>query len=347
MKCIIQRKVNQAVSRWEKTTLSVELLLLLFVSAFMQVQCRHDGLNVSNLKQVCFDTQIAPIFINNCGSCHSASRSKGGFSFVDYNSILQSVTPYNAEKSTAYQAITGKAFKQLMPPGIPLSENDRILIRVWIDQGALNTTCTATGGNGNTGGTTGGTTPPSGGSGNPVCFQRDILPVLLSSCGTTGCHNQTSAREGYVITSYASVMSNMVVAGSPGSSRLYTAVANNNMPPSSYTKLTTAEKDSIYNWIKDGALNSTCSSSCDTTTVTYSNQITAIMTANCISCHSGSSAQKGILLDSYANVKANMDNGNILSAVQGITLQMPPGGQITNCEMRQLEIWKATGETQN
>jgi len=341
-----RRKLNLYVLRSRKTIWTfMELLSLLIILALIQVQCRHDGLNVATLKPVCFDTQIAPIFINNCGSCHSSSRSRGGYSFVDYTSILQSVTPYNAEKSTAYQAITGKAFKQLMPPGIPLSENDRILIRVWIDQGALKTTCTAdtTGKSG-----TGGTTPPSGGTGSLVCFQRDILPVLLSSCGTTGCHNQTTAKEGYIITSYASVMSNMVVAGSPNSSRLYTAVANNNMPPSSYAKLTTAEKDSIYNWIKDGALNSTCSSSCDTTgTVTYSNQIVAIMTANCVSCHSGSSAQKGILLDSYTNVKANMDNGNILSAVRGITLQMPPGGLLTNCEMRQLEIWKATGEVQN
>jgi len=263
---------------------------------------------------------------------------------VDYTSILKAVTPYNAEKSVAYQAITGKGFKQLMPPGIPLSENDRILIRVWIDQGAVNTTCTTTGGTGGTGGTT----PPSGGSGNQVCFERDILPVLLSSCGTTGCHNQTTAKEGYIITSYASVMSNMVVAGSPNSSRLYTAVANNNMPPSSYTKLTTAEKDSIYNWIKDGALNGTCTSSCDTTgTVTYQNQISAIMTANCVSCHSGASAQKGVLLDSYANVKTNIDNGSVLLAVQGITLQMPPGGQLTTCQIRQLQIWKTTGEVQN
>jgi len=333
-------KIKQHVIRRGKTIgISLKLLLSIMIFAFLLVQCRHEGLNVATLTPVCFDTQIAPIFINNCGSCHNASKGKGGYTFVDYASIRASVTPYNADKSVAYQAITGKSFIQLMPPGIPLSENERILIRVWIDQGALNTICTTpvTGGTGGTGGT-----------GLQVCFQRDILPVLTSSCGTTGCHNQTSARSGYIITSYASVMSNMVVAGAPNSSRLYTVVANNNMPPSSYTKLTTAQKDSIYNWIKDGALNGTCSTSCDTTgTVTYQNQISAVMNANCVSCHSGSSAQKGILLDSYANVKTNMDNGSILSAVQGITLKMPPGGQITTCEMRQLKIWKTTGEIQN
>ena len=340
------RKVKQQITKRRKTIrISLKLLIPLLVLVFIQVQCRHEGLNVATLAPVCFDAQIAPIFINNCGSCHSAGRGKGGYTFADYASIRASVTPYNAEKSVAYQAITAKAFTQLMPPGIPLSENDRILIRVWIDQGALNTICTKP----NTGGTGGaGATGGTGGTGLQVCFQRDILPVLLSSCGTTGCHNQTTAKEGYIITSYASVMRNMVVAGSPNSSRLYTTVANNNMPPSSYTKLTTAQKDSIYNWIKDGALNGICSTACDTLgTVTYINQISAIMTANCVSCHSGASAQKGVLLDSYANVKTNMDNGSILSAVQGITLQMPPGGQITTCQVRQLKIWKATGELQN
>jgi len=120
------------------------------------------------------------------------------------------------------------------------------------------------------------------------------------------------------------------------------------MPPNSYTKLTQSVKDSIFNWIKDGALNSVCSSACDTTgVVTYQNQISLLMTKNCVSCHSGTNATKGILLDSYASVKANLDNGNILNAVKGVTLQMPPGSSITNCELRQLELWKAGGELQN
>ena len=321
------------------------LLKLLIVPALfllILIQCRHDGINVTTLAPVCFDTEIAPIFLNKCATCHNQGRSKGGFGFYDYNSIVGSVTPYDAQKSKAYMAITGKGFTQLMPPNAALSENERILIRVWIDQGAKNTICTippvTPGISGN----------PSSASGEIVCFQRDILPVLLSSCGTTGCHEATTRREGYNITSYASVMTNLVKAGSPNSSRLYTSIANNNMPPNSYAKLSTAVKDSVFNWIKNGALDATCTSSCDTTgVVTYQNQISGIMSRNCVSCHSGTSAQKGVLLDSYTAVKANLDNGSILSAVQGITLQMPQGYQITNCELRQLELWKANGGLQN
>ncbi|MEI7523415.1 MAG: c-type cytochrome domain-containing protein [Mariniphaga sp.] len=326
--------------------ISLKLLFALTFLALIYIQCRHDGLNVSTLKPVCFDTEISPIFLNKCATCHGQNRSKGGVAFYDYNSIFASVKPYDAQNSKAYKAITGKGFTQLMPPKGALSENERILIRVWIDQGAKNTLCTIT----PTPVVPVDTTHTGGSTAGAVCFQRDILPILTSSCGTSGCHDAQTHREGYTIIDYASVMTNLVKAGSPNSSRLYTAVANNNMPPNSYTKLTQAKKDSIYNWIKNGALNSTCTSTCDTTGVmTYQNQISAILSNNCVSCHSGANAQKGVLLDNYASVKANMDNGSILSAVKGITLQMPPtpASKISSCQIRQLELWKSSGELQN
>ncbi len=328
--------------------ISLQRFIPLILFALIQMQCRHDGLNAGTLKTVCYDTEIAPIFLNKCATCHSQGENKGGLALNDYSSILESVKPFDAQNSKSYKAITGKGFAQLMPPNGALSENERILIRVWIDQGAKNTVCTITNppppddssDSGN----------PSGKSGSVVCFQRDILPVLLSSCGTTGCHDSKTHKDGYTITNYASVMTNLVKAGSPNSSRLYTVVANNNMPPSSYTKLTQATKDSIFNWIKNGAIDGVCTSSCDTTgVITYQNQISAILTSNCVSCHSGTNAQKGVRLDSYASVKANMDNGSILSSVKGITTQMPPSpaNKISSCQIRQLELWKSSGELQN
>ena len=327
----------------KKLWFSVLSLVTLSFLVLVQVRCRHEGLNVAALEPVCYARDIAPIFLNSCGTtgCHSQGHGPGGYSFTDYTSVMKAITPFNAQKSKAYQAITGKAFVQLMPPSGALTENERILIRVWIDQGALNTTCTST---------TGGTIPPiTGGTnpGDPVCFSRDLLPVLSSSCGVTGCHDQTTHKDGYIINSYASVMS-LVKAGSPTTSKLYTSVKNNSMPPSGYAKLTQAVKDSIYNWIKNGALNSVCVSSCDTTgVVTYQKQISALLSSNCVSCHTGSGAQKGILLDSYASVKTYLDNGKLMAAVKGTSIQMPPGYKISNCQMRQLVLWKANGATQN
>ena len=98
------------------------------------------------------------------------------------------------------------------------------------------------------------------------------------------------------------------------------------MPQSPYASLKQAVKDSIFNWIKNGALDEVCVTLCDTTgVITYQNQISSLVNRNCISCHSGTNAQKGILLDSYASVKSYMDNGKLLAAVKGTSIQMPPG----------------------
>jgi hypothetical protein len=330
-------------------------IILLFASVglvLVQIRCRHDGLNVATLDKVCLIRDVLPIFVNSCGTtnCHSAQRGSAGYSFTDYNSVMKAITPFNAQKSTAYKAITGKGFMQLMPPSGALSQNERILIRVWIDQGAENTTCTSSV-----------VTNPVVITTGPdkVCFQRDILPVLISSCGisatatTPGCHDQATHKEGYIVTNYASVMSNLVKAGSPTTSKLYTSISGsasseNFMPPKPYAALSSAVKDSIFNWIKNGALNDVCVSSCDTTgIVTYQKQISALISKNCISCHSGTGASKGILLDSYAGVKTYLDNGKLLAAVKGTSIQMPPGYKITSCELREIELWKANGATQN
>ncbi len=325
--------------------ISGKLLTALVILVFIQVRCRHDGINVNTLAPVCFDSEIAPIFLNKCATCHSQNRSRGGFSFNDYNSIFSSVTPYNSQNSTAYKAITGKGFTQLMPPNAALSENERILIRVWIDQGAKrDPNCSPTGPVSSTDGN-GGT--KTGATGDQVCFQRDILPVLLSSCGTKGCHDQASHKDGYTIISYTSIMTNLVKPGLPNSSRLYTSIANNSMPQG-LTKFKQDVKDSIFNWIKNGAKDGICVSTCDTTgVISYQNQISTLISKNCISCHSGSNAQKGILLDTYTGVKAYMDNGKLMAAVKGTSIPMPQGYKLTDCEMRQLELWLANGLIQN
>jgi len=332
------------MNRQKTIRISLILVCTSAVLALLQIRCRHDDLNAATLDKVCYTRDIGPIFLRSCGTtgCHD-SRAKGGYSFTDYTSVMQAITPFNAQKSKAYKAITGKGFVQLMPPSGALSQNERILIRVWIDQGAENTTCT----------TSSVGVSPVGTLADKVCFQRDLLPVLVSSCGITGCHDQISHKEGYIVTSYTSVMNNLVKSGSPTTSRLYTSISGspsseNFMPPKPYTALSSAVRDSIFNWIKNGAINETCVTLCDTTgIVTYQKQISSLISKNCISCHSGTNASKGILLDTYASVKTYLDNGKLMATVKGSSIQMPPGYKITSCELREIELWKANGATQN
>lgn len=45
----------------------------------------------------------------------------------------------------------------------------------------------------------------------PVSFDNEILPLIMSSCATAGCHNEASAASGYSFTSYESIQQNSAI----------------------------------------------------------------------------------------------------------------------------------------
>ena len=105
--------------------------------------CQNVGVPADQMTEICFTEQVLPIFQNSCATsgCHD-SRGEAGYVFTNYSDIMQAITPGNADKSKAYQAIT--SVFSLMPPSNPLSESKRTIIRLWIEQGAKETTCTTT-----------------------------------------------------------------------------------------------------------------------------------------------------------------------------------------------------------
>jgi hypothetical protein len=259
----------------------------------------------------------------------------------NYTDISNNVVAGNPDGSRLYQAIISK-WGNLMPPKKPLSESDRTKIRIWIEQGAVNTICSDTTGTG-------------GGGGIIVkraCFTRDIFPVIVSHCATTGCHDAISHREGYNYSTYAGIMSS-VRAGNPGNSRLYRVITlsggESKMPPSNSPQLTVAQIDSIGKWISYGALNENCGEVCDTINpVTFSGTIWPIMQTSCTGCHTGSSAGGGILLTNYANVKTTATNGSLMNSLRGTGVsQMPKGSPFSACRIRQFDIWVKGGALNN
>ena len=121
--------------------LGIITLAIIFIIATRGV-FMHKRLAYSDLDTVCFERDILPVFNKNCGvmGCHDRSSASAAFVFTDYNSIIKSITPFNPDKSLVYKALIGKGASP-MPPGNLLKENERMLIRVWIGQGAKNTTC--------------------------------------------------------------------------------------------------------------------------------------------------------------------------------------------------------------
>lgn len=120
--------------------LSFLLVIVLLPCLLLINSCKHDATPADQLPEVCFTDQVLPVFQNSCGTsgCHDTS-GEAGYSFTDYSGIMKGISAGNAAKSKAYQAITSTF--QLMPPDNALPKEKRTLIRLWIEQGAKETTC--------------------------------------------------------------------------------------------------------------------------------------------------------------------------------------------------------------
>ena len=92
-----------------------------------------------------------------------------------------------------------------------------------------------------------------------VCFDTQVLPIIQTSCGITGCHDGST--EGFLATDYLSVME-AVTPGDPRASELYQVITEINgedmMPPD--RPLTKDQRTIIQVWIAQGAENTQCNS---------------------------------------------------------------------------------------
>ena len=220
---------------FKRTSFSTVTVFSLFITLFISLNsCKHEGVPADQFPEICFQDQILPIFQNSCASCHGNSRSEAGLDFSTYSGIMKAITPGDADNSKAYKAITSTF--QIMPPNNALPEEKRILIRIWINQGAKETTCSTSDSG------TGGTTTQTTQSGTLwACFDRDIQPILTSSCAISGCHNSATHKDGYDFSSYTKTLS-AVSSGKPASSKLYkvitaTSGSEDFMPPKPYAGL--------------------------------------------------------------------------------------------------------------
>jgi hypothetical protein len=93
------------------------------------------------------------------------------------------------------------------------------------------------------------------------------------------------------------------------------------------------------------------SSSCDTTNVTFSGSISGMLSNNCLSCHSNSTAANfgnNIRLQDYSDVNAQRQR--VLGSINyksGFS-PMPKGGaKLNDCLIAQFEIWVNNGAPNN
>lgn len=209
-----------------------------------------------------------------------------------------------------------------------------------------------------TGGGTGGGTNTDPCDPDSVYFETDVLPILISNCAKSGCHDAASHEDGVNLTSYEKVMSTADVEPFDlEGGKLYEAITDSDpddrMPPPPNASLTGEQVAIIAKWIQQGALNITCnanSGGCDTTNVTYSGTIAPILQTYCVGCHNTTLSSGGIVLSQYNGVAAVGLSGQLVGAIThspGYTA-MPLGGtMLPECEIAQITKWVNDGATDN
>jgi uncharacterized membrane protein len=184
-----------------------------------------------------------------------------------------------------------------------------------------------------------------------VCFNSDILPLYVSYCGSAGCHDATTHKEGVITTDYGHIM-NGIKAKNSSNSKYYTII-NNGMPPRGSAQMTSTQIALIKKWIDQGALNTQCINVCDTTTFTYSGAIQTILSNNCGGCHGTMPGSLNIYLGDYTSAKNyitthkdlflnSINYSSTLTALQ----KMPPSAKMVDCKIIQIQKWIQNGYPQ-
>lgn len=207
----------------------------------------------------------------------------------------------------------------------------------------------STGSGTNTGGGSDSTITPC--DSTKIYFQQQVLPILVSYCGQSNCHDNASHREGVILISYSSVMqTGGVNAGNASRSKLYEVIADGSMPPNGSASLSAQQKNLIYQWIQQGALDLVCAGLCDSAVFTYGGAIQPLIANKCQGCHNSTNPQGNIDLTNYNSVKTLADNGKLLGSVEWAAgyIAMPQGGnKLSDCELAQIQKWIANGSPNN
>ena len=189
---------------------------------------------------VYFSQQVLPILTSNCAKsgCHDAATAEEGIVLDNYTNTR------NTGKIKINDPTDSKLYKVLIdndpddrmppPPAAPLSQDQRQLILKWIQQGALNLSCT------------------------PDCdtalvtFGGSIQPLISQKC--QGCHSGASPQGGLSLSNYTEIKATV------NNGKLWGAITHSSgfspMPyPLGNPKMSACDIRKVQKWIDAGAPN--------------------------------------------------------------------------------------------
>ena len=188
-----------------------------------------------------------------------------------------------------------------------------------------------------------------------ICFETEILPIFVSNCSTSGCHNPVDFEEEYDLTYYNGIMKG-IKPFDPKESKLVKYMkkgGDDQMPPLPADPVSADNIRLIEDWINKGAPNTfNCEkSNCDSiSNVSYIFDVKPIMETYCNGCHDGPSGGGGYDLTTYNGVKISANNGSLIGSIHhdGGYEPMPlNAGKLSGCRIKTIETWVAEGAPDN
>ncbi len=287
---------------------------------------------------VSYEETIMPILLDYCVACHNAGSAAAGYDLSDYDKVLVSVS--DGSLLGTIEAETGYS---PMPPGSPLDSCAIEKVRAWIstlDPESIPDRDTIPG-------------DPIVSNCHPdtVYFRNTILPLVVSSCATTGCHDNVSHKEGIILTDYASIIrTGKIKPGDPKDSEFFETLTDDGddlMPPPPYEKLSSEQIALIEQWILQGAKDNFCTDGCDTTNVTFTATIWPLMQKYCTGCHSSTNPGGGIVIGGHSDLVKLAQAGSLMGSVRWEAgfARMPTSNQMSDCDIDLLQKWIDDGLT--
>ncbi|MBZ5858686.1 c-type cytochrome [Flavihumibacter profundi] len=180
---------------------------------------------------VYYANDIQPLLNSSCGmsGCHDAVTHKEGVNVTSYANVMRMVSAGNANNSKLYDVITNTGGDRMPPPPMsPLTADQILKIKTWINQGAKNNSCTSC-------------------DTSDFKFSTAVQPMIANYC--QGCHNTGNASGGYDLSTYAGIKS------AAASGVLYNSIiwASGFSPmPKGGSKLSECQLQKVKKWIDAG-----------------------------------------------------------------------------------------------
>ena len=189
-----------------------------------------------------------------------------------------------------------------------------------------------------------------------ICFETEILPIFITNCTGSGCHNSIDKEDGYDLTSYDKII-NDIVPYDATKGHIMESIRDTDpddvMPPPPASPLSAAQITLLEEWINKGAPNvAICDTvSCDSiANVSFASQVMPIIQLSCAGggCHDAGTAAGGYAYKDYNGVKVSVGNRFIKSIKHDASVPvMPPSYQIGDCDLKIRKTWINEGALNN